>query len=90
MRTRGLLLGLLGLTAGAALGWRLAGAEMSRRREDLFHAQPLRRLAALAWLEELRTPESIALVQDYLHWERQPVLRRRAARLLRHLEAGLA
>lgn len=90
MRTRGLLLGLLGLSAGAALGWRLAGAEMSRRREDLFHPQPLRRLAALAWLGELRSPESIPLVQDYLRWEGQPALRRRAGRLLRQLAAGRA
>jgi len=75
---------------GAAIGWRLAGWELARHREDLFHAQPLRRLAALAWLEEAADASSARLVRDYLLWEPQPMLRGRAGRLLRRLEGAPA
>ena len=34
--------------------------------------------------------DTIRLLRDYLAWERQPVLRRRAQAILRGLEASLA
>lgn len=75
------------VVVGTALGWHLAGREIARHRADLFHARPLRRLAALAWLEESADASSSGLVRDYLLWEPQPLLRGRAGRLLRRLEA---
>jgi hypothetical protein len=74
--------------AGTLLGWHLAGREIARHRADLFHARPLRRLAALTWLEESADASSLGLVRDYLRWERQPLLLGRAGRLLRRLEAS--
>lgn len=90
MRPRGALLATVAVAAGLVLGWQLAGRQILRHREDLFHARPLRRLAALNGLAESPDAASIGLVRDYLRWERQPVLRGRARRLLRRLEAAFA
>jgi hypothetical protein len=90
MRHRGTLWATVAVVAGVALGWQLAGRQIARSREDLFHARPLRRLAALNWLEESPEAATLGLVRDYLQWERQPLLRGRARRLLRRLEATFA
>jgi hypothetical protein len=78
------------VAVGAVAGWLLTGRELARHREDLFHPQPLRRLAALAWLEESADAASLGLVRDYLRWEPRALLRGRAERLLRRLEASVA
>lgn len=79
-----------GILAGAALGWTLAQRRLVRHRRDLFSPRPLRRLAALGFLAGQADVETVHLLRDYLAWERQPVLRRRAQRIVRHLEATLA
>lgn len=89
MRARGAILAGLAATAGLLLGWRLAGRELARYREDLFHHRPLRRFAALTSLADAPAPGTVALVRDYVRWERQPLLRRRARQVLRRLEAAL-
>ena len=69
-----------GILAGAAGGWLLAQQRFSYHRRDLFSPRPLRRLAALGYLAGQDGVDTVRLLRDYLAWERQPMLRRRAAR----------
>jgi len=88
-RSRVLLVGTA-VAAGLGLGWLAARRRLERHRNDLFHLRPLRRLAALAWLEGQASAGTLHLLRDYLAWERHPMLRQRARRLLSRLEATLA
>lgn len=88
MRSRGLLfLGgtLLGLTAG----WLVGQRQLVQSRNDLFSPQPLKRLSALGFLAGQEEVETVRLLRDYLSWESQPMLRRRAKGILRRIEATL-
>lgn len=78
-----------GLAAGVVGGWLLAQRRLTMHRRDLFSPRPLRRLAALGFLAGQTGVGTIRLLRDYLAWERQPVLRRRAQAILRTLEATL-
>jgi hypothetical protein len=78
-----------GAAVGLAAGWLLAQYRFVRHREDLFSTQPLRRLGALGFLAGQQGVETVRLLQDYLTWETQPVLRRRAETLVRRMEAAL-
>jgi hypothetical protein len=89
MRSRGWVFSG-GLAAGAVGGWMLAQRRLTLHRRDLFSPRPLRRLAALGFLAGQTGVGTIRLLRDYLAWERQPVLRRRAQAILRALEATLA
>jgi len=89
MRSRALLFAG-GLAAGALVGWWVAQRRFSTHQRDLFSPRPLRRLAALGFLAGQSGVDTIRLLRDYLTWERQPVLRRRAKAILRGLEATLA
>jgi hypothetical protein len=74
---------------GAVAGWVLAQRRLESHRRDLFSPRPLRRRAALGFLAGQSGVETIRLLRDYLAWEEQPMLRRRAEAILRHLEATL-
>ena len=89
MRSRGWLFAG-GMTAGAVAGWVFAQRRLSSHRRDLFSPRPLRRLAALAYLAGEGDVETVRLLRDYLAWERQPMLRRRAEMILKRLESTLA
>jgi hypothetical protein len=89
MRSRAVLF-VGGLVAGAAAGWMLAQRRLSTHQRDLFSPRPLQRLAALGYLAGQTGVDTIRLLRDYLAWERQPVLRRRAKAILRGLESSLA
>jgi hypothetical protein len=89
MRSRGWLF-TGALAAGAVGGWLLAQRRLTVHQRDLFSPRPLRRLAALGFLAGQSGVDTIRLLRDYLVWERQPVLRRRAQAILRTLEATLA
>ena len=71
--------------AGAVL---LARARHSTHRHNLFSKRPTRRFAALGWLEHRSDPAALPLLRDYIAWEPVPVLRSRASRLARALEAA--
>jgi hypothetical protein len=78
-----------GAIAGLAAGWLLAQYRFTRHRQDLFSDQPLRRLGALGFLAGQQRVETVRLLRDYLSWETQPVLRRRAQAIVRRMEAAL-
>jgi len=79
-----------GAAVGAAAGWMLAQRRLEAHRRDLFNPRPLRRLAALGFLAGQSDVETVRLLRDYLSWERQPMLRRRAETIVRRIEATLA
>jgi hypothetical protein len=89
MRSRGWVFSG-GLAAGAVGGWMLAQRRLTLHRRDLFSPRPLRRLAALGFLAGQNEVETVRLLRDYLAWERQPMLRRRAEAIVRRMEATLA
>ncbi|CAN5900242.1 hypothetical protein BH24GEM1_BH24GEM1_08520 [soil metagenome] len=89
MRSRGLLFGG-GAVLGAAAGWVFAQRRLTFHRRDLFNPRPVRRLAALGYLAGQDGVETARLLRDYLTWERQPRLRRRAEAILKRLESTLA
>ena len=88
MRSRGVLFAG-GALVGAAAGWVLAQRRLTFHRRDLFSPRPMRRLAALGYLAGQSGVETVRLLRDYLSWERQQVLRRRAEIILRRLESTL-
>jgi hypothetical protein len=88
MRNRGLLFAS-GAVVGAATGWVLAQRRLTFHRRDLFSPRPMRRLAALGYLAGQGGVATVRLLRDYLSWERQPVLRRRAETILRRMETNL-
>ena len=75
---------------GAGAGWFLAQRQMARGKNDLFSPQPMRRLSALGYLAGQEEVGTVRLLQDYLSWESQPMLRRRAESILRRMEATFA
>jgi hypothetical protein len=89
------LLRTLGLTAAgvvavSALGVLLVRDQVHRHRRDLFSPRPLRRLAALTYIGKHPDVENAHLLRDFLSWEQEPMLRRRAAAILERMERRLA
>ena len=80
---------LAALAGGAVVGIVLAQRSMGRWRAALFSPRPLRRLAALGYLSGHPGPEAVRVLRDYLAWEEHPALRRRAAGIMRRMEASL-
>ena len=89
MRSRRLLFSG-GAMLGAAAGWVFAQRRLTFHRRDLFSPRPMRRLAALGYLAGQSGVETARLLRDYLAWERQPMLRRRAEAILKRLESTFA
>jgi hypothetical protein len=80
---------LFGFGVGAALGTMLSQRSMGKYRSDLFSPSPLRRLSALGYLNGHPSVEGVQVLHDYLAWENRPILRRRAERVVRRMEAKL-
>lgn len=80
---------LFGVVAGVAAGLLLAQRHLGRHREELFSPRPHRRFAALGSLAAAEGVETVALLRDYMRWERHPALRRRAGAILRRMESVL-
>jgi len=89
MRT-GVKVGLVAAALGLVTGVGLAQHSISRYRRALFSTRPLKRLSALGYLSAHPTVETVRLLRDYIAWERQPMLRRRAEAIARRMEAKLA
>ncbi len=79
-----------GTTIGLLVGVFAAQRYGEYHREDLFSPRPHRRLAALTFLTRNAGVETVSLLRDYLVWEQQALLRRRATTLLKRLEIRYA
>jgi hypothetical protein len=84
--TKAVTAGFLGGLIIGLLAW---STQIQRYRRDLFSRSPVRRLAALGYLGGRPSVETARLLAEYVRWERRPVLRRRAERLLRRVQARL-
>lgn len=82
-------LAAVGAAAVGAVGVWLARDQMSRHRRDLFSPHPLRRLAALGYLRTEPSVDNVLLLRDYLAWEDQPLLQKRASTVLDEMEEAL-
>ena len=76
--------------AGLMIGALLAQRSMGKWRASLFSARPLRRLAALGYLSGRPGPEAVRVLRDYLAWEENPALRRRAESVMHRMAKKLA
>ena len=83
-------LAALGFFGGFAAGLVLWSREQHARKRDLFSTRPTRRYAALSYLRGQRTPQTAALLKDYIRWEQRADFKRRARRLLDRVERQLA
>lgn len=90
MRATRLVAMMGGTAVGLAVGLLAAQRLGEHHRTDLFNPRPLRRLAALGFLARNSGVETVSLLRDYLVWEQHALLRRRAAALLKRLEAQYA
>lgn len=88
LRTVGLT--LAGMAGVSAIGVLLVRDQVQRHRRNLFSPRPLRRLAALTYIGKHPDIENANLLRDYLSWEREPMLRRRAAAVLERMERTLS
>lgn len=82
---RSLALGVAAFVGGFVVGAVAWGQALRACRRDLFCPSPLRRLAALGYLAGHPGPDTSRLLGEYVAWERHPLLRRRAQRLLDRL-----
>lgn len=89
-RSRGTLWFGLGLVTGAVAGVAWWAQQQETHKRSLYSQRPIRRLAALGFISGRPTIESVVTLRDYLGWERNKVLRRRARRLLTRFEKALA
>lgn len=80
---------MVGFAGGVALGVAVWTRYQDRNTEALFNSKARRRLAALSRLSTLATVDSIALLREYVAWERHPVLRKRGEALLGRLVSTL-
>lgn len=78
-----------GLSVGLLVGGLIAQQSISRHRRALFSRRSLRRLSALGFLSAHPGVETVRLLRDYVAWESQPMLRRRAEMIVRRMEAKL-
>ena len=85
-RTGGTLV-TAGFFGGVVAGLLLWSLQMARCKRDLFSTSPVKRLAALGYLGGQPSLDSVHLLTEYLGWEKHPLLRRRAERLLQRMKA---
>ena len=82
---------VLAVAAVATLGALLVRDQISRHQRDLFSPHPLRRLAALSYLGgRPASVDLVLLLRDFIASESRPLIRKRAAAILTHMEEGLA
>ena len=79
-----------GVLGGFLTGFALWSRQQRVDRRSLFSRNPVRRLAALGSLRTSSDECTVPLLREYVAWEERPQLRRRARRMLRHVERSLA
>jgi hypothetical protein len=79
-----------GFLGGLIIGLLVWSTQIRRSRRDLFSRNPVRRLAALGYIGGHPSVDTARLLAEYVSWERRPLLRRRAERLLRRMNAELS
>jgi hypothetical protein len=79
----------LGFLGGLTIGVVLWSQQLHRSKHDLFSPNPVRRLAALGYVSGRPSIDNARLLRDYMRWESRPLLRRRAAQVLRQVEEYL-
>lgn len=83
------LLVAAGFVGGVAVGAAVGEGLVAGGRRGLFSRSPMRRYAAVSYLGARPSVDTARLLRDYVRWESNPVLRRRARRVLGALEAAL-
>ena len=86
-RNRGAL--TAAFVGGVVAGLLIWSMQIRRSRRDLFSPNALRRLAALGYLGGHPGVESAQILAEYVRWEQEPMLRRRAERLLKRMQRHL-
>ena len=79
----------VGILGGLVLGAVVWSIQIRRSRRELFSRSPVKRLAALGYLSGQPGLETTRILTDYVGWERDPALRRRAQRILSRMHATL-
>ena len=79
----------IGFVGGVVAGLVLWSIQMKRSQRDLFSKSPIKRLAALGYLGGQPGIETAHLLADYCRWEKNPMLLKRANKLLSRMRAGL-
>ena len=83
------VLATLGFIGGVAAGTALWSRLLDINRRGLFSHHPVRRFAAISYLGARPSVDTVRLLKDYIAWESHSLLRRRARRVLRAVEAAL-
>lgn len=78
-----------GFAGGLALGATVWDRLIAGSRRGLFSPHPMGRYHAVSYLAARPSVDTARLLRDYLRWETHPLLRRRARRVLRAVEASL-
>lgn len=86
LRSRHRRLLTAGFVGGVVAGLVVWSMQMRRCRRDLFSANAMRRFAALGYLSGQPGVETAQLLTEYVRWETNAVLRKRAARLLKRMQ----
>jgi len=76
-----------GFLSGLVLGAVVWSTQIRRSRRELFSKNPVRRFAALGYLSGQPGLETARILTDYIGWERDVTLKRRAQRLLRRMHS---
>lgn len=79
-----------GFLGGAALGTFLSSMIQHNSRRELFNRRPFRRYMAVTYLRTRSDVDTARLLQEYVRWESNATLRKRAQRILRGVEARVA
>ena len=78
-----------GFAGGMVVGLALWSRVLDVNRRGLFSPHAVKRFAAVSYLRARPSVDTARLLRDYVLWEPRPLLRRRAQRVLRAVEATL-
>ena len=82
-------LAAIGFVGGIAVGVLAWSWPLEASSHHLFSSSPVRRFAALGYLNGRPSAGTARLLRDYIRWESHPILRRRGEQVLRQVERSL-